>query len=159
MLAATLHGYVVAGESVLEGVPGGLRGYHVLAAAAEGSPGTQLELARLMRIDRTVMTHLIDALEGAGLVARRPDPADRRARHVVVTEKGRGLLKGVGEGLHIVAQGVLAPLSIEERKVFLDAVGRLAARATAQGLQQPAEICAAVVDPCDGEAQGNTTLC
>jgi DNA-binding MarR family transcriptional regulator len=157
LLAATLHGYVVAGESALEAVPGGLRGYHALAAAAEGRPGTQLELARLMRLDRTVMTHLIDALEAEGLVERRPDPADRRARHVVVTEKGTGLLREVREALSVVEQGMLAPLSIEERKVFLEAVGRLAVRATAQGAPQPAEICGAVPKAFDGRARGNSS--
>ncbi|MGW1544775.1 MarR family transcriptional regulator [Streptomyces sp. NPDC002309] len=39
-------------------------------------------------VDRTVMTYLLDDLERAGPVERRPDPSDRRSRHVVATEHG-----------------------------------------------------------------------
>ena len=35
------------------------------------------------------MTYLLDDLEQAGLIERRPEPADRRARRVVATDAGR----------------------------------------------------------------------
>lgn len=40
---------------------------------------------------RTV-TLAIDALEREGLVSRRPDPGDRRVKHVVLTDAGRAVL-------------------------------------------------------------------
>jgi DNA-binding MarR family transcriptional regulator len=35
------------------------------------------------------MGYLVDALESRGYVERRPDPADRRAALVVITDRGR----------------------------------------------------------------------
>src|SRR5204862_8339718 len=47
--------------------------------AAQGVVRTQLALAQHLGVDRTVMTYLIDDLEAAKLIERRPDPTDRRA--------------------------------------------------------------------------------
>jgi DNA-binding MarR family transcriptional regulator len=68
----------MSGEAVAE-VPGGPRGYLVLASLGRGEPSTQVALAQHLGVDRTMMTYLLDDLEDAGLVQRRPDPADRRA--------------------------------------------------------------------------------
>ena len=68
------------------------RGYQVLASAAQSTVGSQLALAQHLGIDRTVMTYLLDDLEAAGLIERRPDPADRRARRIVATRQGVDLL-------------------------------------------------------------------
>src|SRR5215210_2381053 len=73
-----------------------LRDYTVLLAAEraaiEGTARTQLALARAARLDKSTMVVAVDTLEGVGLVERRPDPKDRRARIVVPTEAGRELL-------------------------------------------------------------------
>lgn len=148
MLAAALHGYVVAAGAAVEGIPGGLRGYHVLAAAAAASCGNQLELARQLGADRTVMTHLIDALEAAGLVRRRPDPADRRARQVILTDGGRRTWAEAGARLSAVQEQVLAPLAPGERELVLDALRRLAAHAMQHGADPRANVaCEAPATP------------
>jgi DNA-binding MarR family transcriptional regulator len=46
------------------------------------------ELARLSGRDKQVVGRLIDELEEAGYVERRPDPSDRRAKLIVPTERG-----------------------------------------------------------------------
>lgn len=69
-------------------VPGGGRGYLVLSAISTGRPRSQLALAHQLGVDRTVMTYLLDDLEAAGLLERRADPADRRARRVLITARG-----------------------------------------------------------------------
>jgi DNA-binding MarR family transcriptional regulator len=43
-------------------------------------------------ISSGAMTHRIDRLEANGLVARRPDPSDRRGKLVALTAKGRALI-------------------------------------------------------------------
>ena len=53
----------------------------------------QQELGAAMGIDPSTMVSLIDQLEAAGLAERRPRPTDRRAREVVITAKGRRVLK------------------------------------------------------------------
>ncbi|WP_378144643.1 MarR family winged helix-turn-helix transcriptional regulator [Cnuibacter sp. UC19_7] len=49
---------------------------------------TQSELAQSVRVDTMMVSQVLRALEAKGLVERRPDPADRRARRVVATAAG-----------------------------------------------------------------------
>ncbi|NEB28382.1 winged helix-turn-helix transcriptional regulator [Streptomyces sp. SID14446] len=99
----------VATESVAE-LPGGPRGYLVLVAPAAGEPPTQLALAQQVSLDRTVMTYLLDDLEARELIERRPDPRDRRARQVVITDKGRDELGRARRGLATAEGRLLADL-------------------------------------------------
>ncbi len=86
------------GAALTEGLaPLGLniRDYTVLIVAeravVEGAARTQLALAQAARLDKSTMVVALDALEEEGLVERRPDPKDRRARIVVPTDAGREL--------------------------------------------------------------------
>jgi len=106
-----------------------LRDYTVLIAAEraaiEGVPQTQLALAQSGRLDKSTMVVAVDALEEEGLVERRPDPKDRRARIVVPTDAGRKLLARA-EGVVLgVEDGVLADLSAEELRVLRGLLTRL----------------------------------
>lgn len=51
-------------------------------------PMSMSELAAKLRIERPNATALVDDLEHRGLVCRRPDPTDRRAKIVEATAKG-----------------------------------------------------------------------
>lgn len=54
-----------------------------------GPRGTRLsELAEQAQVTKQTAGFLVDRLEEAGYVERRPDPADRRARLVCVAERG-----------------------------------------------------------------------
>ncbi len=46
-------------------------------------------LAERARMTNQSMGYLVDALESRGYVERRPDPADRRAALVMITDRGR----------------------------------------------------------------------
>jgi MarR family transcriptional regulator, lower aerobic nicotinate degradation pathway regulator len=52
---------------------------------------TMQELARLLDLDKSSVTGLVDRAERRGLVARAPSPADRRAVLVRLTDAGRSL--------------------------------------------------------------------
>jgi MarR family transcriptional regulator, transcriptional regulator for hemolysin len=52
---------------------------------------TQQDLARAVGIEGPTLTRHLDGLEEAGLVARRRDPADRRAVQVELTPAGEEL--------------------------------------------------------------------
>ena len=111
-------------------VPGGPRGYQVLAAAAREEPGSQLALAQHLGVDRTVMTYLLDSLAEAGLVERHPDPADRRARRIVATARGRALLDGLDERLRAAEDQLLAGLDDDaDRQTFRALLQRVAVHA------------------------------
>jgi DNA-binding MarR family transcriptional regulator len=126
-------------------VPGGPRGYQVLAAAARDEHGSQLALAQHLGVDRTVMTYLLDSLAEAGLIERRPDPADRRARRIVATTRGRALLDGLGERLCAAEDQVLAGLDNDaDRQAFRALLQRLAMHAATA-------MDSAVLDACSAE--------
>ncbi len=55
----------------------------------EGS--RQTRLAERAQMTKQSMGYLVDYLEERGYVARIPDPLDRRARLVVLTERGRAV--------------------------------------------------------------------
>jgi MarR family transcriptional regulator for hemolysin len=50
------------------------------------------ELARLLDVGKVTLGGLIDRLEIAGYVYRRPDKQDRRAKHIFITEAGYALI-------------------------------------------------------------------
>ena len=55
------------------------------------------DLARLSGLHKQVVGRLVDELEELGVVARTPDPADRRAKLVVPTAKGTALVLDADE--------------------------------------------------------------
>jgi DNA-binding MarR family transcriptional regulator len=77
------------------------------------------------------MTYLLDDLEAAKLIERRPDPADRRARRIVATQLGIELLATLNDRLQAVEADLLAPLDLETRETFRAQVRLLATRADA----------------------------
>jgi DNA-binding MarR family transcriptional regulator len=118
--------YVKAAYAAVTDLPGGPRGYQILSAADQGKVGSQLALAQHLGVDRTVMTYLLDDLEAAGLIERRPDPADRRARRVVATHLGTELLATLNGRLRAAEAHVLAPLDEDARGTFRALVRLLA---------------------------------
>jgi DNA-binding MarR family transcriptional regulator len=118
-------------------LPGGPRGYQVLVAVVAGAPSSQLALAHRLGIDKTAMTYLVDDMEAAGLVLRRPDPADRRRRQVVATPAGRTALAGARSALREVEDRLLGALDARENAQLRDLLARVA-RSTG-----PADACAA----------------
>jgi DNA-binding MarR family transcriptional regulator len=143
-LAVVFRGYVKAADAVTEGLPGGHRGYQVLSAAARDEPGSQAALAARLGIDRTVMTYLLDDLVEAGLVERRQDPCDRRARLVAATGHGRTVLAGLDQRFARAEQHILGGLSPEEQAAFRALLTRLATHVNC--LDPVATACDAVAD-------------
>jgi len=99
--------------------------FGVLAAVLEQPGRGQKQVAERMGVDAVNFGQMIDELEGKGLVERRIDPNDRRARKLYVTERGVALRRRLRPSL-LAAQGrLLAPLSPEERTALLDMLVRV----------------------------------
>jgi DNA-binding MarR family transcriptional regulator len=130
-LGVVLRAYAKAAHTAVADLPGGPRGYQILSAAAQCAVSSQLALAQHLGVDRTVMTYLLDDLEAAKLIERRPDPADRRARRVVATQFGTELLASLNDRLRAAEAHLLAPLDLETRATFRAQVRLLATRAEA----------------------------
>lgn len=63
----------------------------VLWLLHRSGPLTQRELSQTLKCTPRNVTGLVDALEAAGFVARKPHPTDRRATLVTLTEQGHGV--------------------------------------------------------------------
>jgi MarR family transcriptional regulator for hemolysin len=61
----------------------------LLRIARSEAPMRQNELAASLSLDGSSVVRLLDALENAGLVERCEDRADRRAKSLVLTPRGR----------------------------------------------------------------------
>ena len=66
--------------------------FDVLATLWHGEGITQQELAERLLVTKGNVVGLIDRVSAAGWVERRPDPEDRRANRLYLTDTGRKLL-------------------------------------------------------------------
>ncbi len=151
MLGVVFRAYAKAADHVLGDLPGGPRGYQVLSAAIGEPPRNQGAIGADLGIDRTILTYLIDDLERAELVARRPDPADRRSRLVVATAKGHETWQARRDALRRVEAhvlGALPPADAESFRVLLQAVA-----CGAQARDPLTDLCEAVTEARTGEAR------
>jgi DNA-binding MarR family transcriptional regulator len=143
-LGMVFRAYVKATDVAVGDLPGSHRGYQILKAATEEQPASQSALCARLGIDRTVMTYLLDDLERADLVARKPAPADRRTRLVVATETGRARLAELDRRLAHAETHVLSSLNATDRKHFKALLGKVAAHANS--LDPVADACTIVED-------------
>ncbi|MFC1582625.1 MarR family winged helix-turn-helix transcriptional regulator [Planctomycetota bacterium] len=94
----------------------------------QAEPGrglNQNELSRMMLVNRSNMTGLIDRMEKAGLVRRVEIPRDRRFNEIRVTPKGSRLYKQVEDGYMESVDQVMGVLTENERKSLVGMLGRL----------------------------------
>lgn len=126
-LGSILRSYLDNARDAVSDLPGGPRGYQVMSVANGDDCSNQATIATLLGIDRTVMTYLVDDLEKAGLVTRRPDPADRRARQVVLTSRGAKAHAAASERIAQVERTVLGNLSDADATLFRELLVRVAA--------------------------------
>jgi DNA-binding MarR family transcriptional regulator len=88
----------------------------VLGALLLGGPALNpSDLTRLVVQSPGGLTKTLRRLEDAGHVRRRPDPADRRALLVVLTDKGRSAAERAEVELHSYYDDLLCDLSSHER--------------------------------------------
>jgi DNA-binding MarR family transcriptional regulator len=136
-------------NSTLADLPSGPRGYLVLSGISQDLARSQLALAQQLAVDKTAMTYLLDDLEGAGLVERRADPADRRQRQVLLTDRGRHALEEFGNRLGDTERRLLSALTTDEAIVLRQLLDRVA-----QSTRESEEPCTVAdiaedEEPCD----------
>ena len=89
--------YSLLGFRIVDGVVGAgfpQRPAHSAVFAQIAPDGSRLtDLARRANMSPQAMGELVDELERMGYVIRRPDPTDRRAKLIKLTEKGRACIE------------------------------------------------------------------
>jgi DNA-binding MarR family transcriptional regulator len=88
--------YSLLGFQIVDGVVGAgfpQKPSHSAVFAQIKMEGSRLtDLARGANITAQAMGELIDELEELGYVVRRPDPTDRRAKLIMLTDRGRACI-------------------------------------------------------------------
>jgi MarR family transcriptional regulator, transcriptional regulator for hemolysin len=118
------HNLATEVTAALESIGISPRAKHVLKAASTGEH-TQIELARMVGVDKTTMVVTLDELEEAGLAERLPSPTDRRVRVIAVTAAGKRKLKQAQEISERLYSEVLDSLPAEQREAVLDGLAAL----------------------------------
>jgi DNA-binding MarR family transcriptional regulator len=96
------------------------------AARKEGR--SQRELADALGLPESRIVGLVDVLEGHGLVERRTDPRDRRARQLNLTAEGHAVLDRLMEIAATHEAWFTEGLSREERQMLIEVLDRIATR-------------------------------
>jgi len=97
--------------------PGQLRMLRTLDRC--GGPRRPGELAAMLRVAPRSVTSKVDQAEEDGLVERLPDPGDRRATLVALTDRGHQALRLAAAQRHEGATRRLSRLTPEERATLL----------------------------------------
>lgn len=93
--------------------------YDVLASLRRGGPpyrARPTDLMGALMLTSSGTTKRLDRLERAGLIAREPDPDDRRGTLIALTPAGRRLVDGVTEAHLDNERRLLASLGDDEQR-------------------------------------------
>ena len=106
-------------------------GYGILSRIADAGPQRLSALAVTFGLDPSTITRQVQALEASGLLRRTPDPRDRRASLLELTDAGHDLLASLRHRRIEALRGAMATWSPDEQHTFgrllqdfNDAVGR-----------------------------------
>jgi DNA-binding MarR family transcriptional regulator len=90
----------------------------------------QVGLADLLEVQPITAARLIDKLVAAGLVERRPDPNDRRAQRLFLTQQAAPMLAQIWEIADEIYDEVLAGLDADNRDALAALLGRMRSNLT-----------------------------
>jgi DNA-binding MarR family transcriptional regulator len=99
--------------------------YGLLTALSFRGELDQGSLAEELGLDRTTAAEVLSRLESRGLVKRKPNPRDRRARLARITRRGRSLTAAMFSSMQRAQDRMCAPLSQKERDAFMATLIRL----------------------------------
>ncbi|MFF4395239.1 MarR family winged helix-turn-helix transcriptional regulator [Streptomyces sp. NPDC001480] len=129
MVAPLLRTLMAAEQPVLDAHGLTMWAYAVLLHLDETPIRTQAALADAIRADKTRIIAVLDDLESRGLIRRRPDPNDRRARLLSLSAEGRRLRDTVQSAIQKGEERLLAQLPPADRDGFLRGLQALSALA------------------------------
>jgi DNA-binding MarR family transcriptional regulator len=92
---------------------------------------SQARLARLMCAEPMTMVRILDRMERDGLLQRRPDPDDRRARRLFLTRRARPLLREIWRLAELTRGELFQGVAARDRKLFLRVLEKLHVNASA----------------------------
>lgn len=100
---------------------------------AAGRPVRMSDLAAALCVTPRNVTTIVDGLERDGYVVRQPDPTDRRAILLKLTEFGQTHMERIHKLHHAVGETIFAALDADERRELV----RLLTKIVGPGLADP----------------------
>jgi len=94
--------------------------YAILTAVSVLPDLDQTSLGQEVGLDRTTTADVVKRLEDRGLVERRPNPSDKRTRHVRLTAEGQTVVDALRGDMARAQERLLAPLRPAERTMLMD---------------------------------------
>jgi DNA-binding MarR family transcriptional regulator len=89
---------------------------------------TQAGLADVMEVETATIARLIDRLESAGWIARKPSASDRRVKLVSMTDKAAAIMDEVAEIGQKLRDDMLIDLSAADRDQFVSTLSTIKSR-------------------------------
>jgi len=86
---------------------------------------THSELASHLHVTPATITKMLQRMEKAGLVERRPDTEDQRISRVYLTDAGRAILNDVKQAIATIAAETFAGFTEEEQQLLHHFLGRV----------------------------------
>lgn len=99
---------------------------HALEVLVQRGPLRAQALAEALRLDKSTVTRVVDALVRKAYVERLADPDDARAVALRVTPAGRALFKRIEDDLVAQQEALVADLDPEARTQAIEIIRRLA---------------------------------
>jgi len=99
--------------------------WQILAHLARNEGMRQVQLAEILDLQPISVGRLIDRMQAAGWVERRPDPADRRAFQLYLTDKASPVLDQIRAYSTEMHQAVLHNITQEEEEILLCMLSRI----------------------------------
>ncbi len=97
----------------------------VLVRLEKNQGVSQARLAELAEVDAMTMVRILDRMEADGLLERRADPADRRARCLYLTAKAKPFLDEIWRLSEATRAETFEGIGKAERELFMDVLERL----------------------------------
>jgi DNA-binding MarR family transcriptional regulator len=109
----------------------------VLVYLARNEGCNQAALADLMDMEPITLSRHLDRMVADGQTERRPDPEDRRAYRLYLTDQGRSLVTAFRSVTSSVMSETVAGVSEAEMSMMIELLGRLRSNLTGKSDDDP----------------------
>jgi MarR family transcriptional regulator for hemolysin len=110
----------------------------LIRIARSPTPPRQKDLAASLSLDSSSVVRLLDNLETAGLIERREEASDRRAKVISLTARGRAIARKVETVAAQVRRDALKELSERDIETTIRVLAHVCAVLDAQGTEAAA---------------------
>lgn len=111
--------------------------WRVLAFVSRCEGSNQASVADHMDMEPITLSRHLDRMEATGMIERRPDPKDRRAHRLYLTDTGRSLRDSFRVVTSDVMDEFAEGISEEELALAIDILARMRANLTGKAAEAP----------------------